>query len=50
MAPSAWSTQELAEFIAAVSSADTERDAAGAAIERAAEASDAAEAAGRPLT
>ena len=36
-----WSTQQLAEFIAAVSSAETERTAARAAVERAAEALDA---------
>src|SRR2546429_515352 len=38
----AWSTQQLAEFLAVVSSAETEAAAARAAVERAAEALDAA--------
>jgi signal transduction histidine kinase len=37
----AWSTQQLAEFLAAVSSSETEASAARAAVERAAEALDA---------
>src|SRR5256714_3882918 len=37
----AWSTQQLAEFLAVVSSAETEAAAARAAVERAAEALDA---------
>jgi PAS domain S-box-containing protein len=41
MATSAWSTQQLAEFVAAVSGADSETSAAIAAVERAAEALDA---------
>jgi signal transduction histidine kinase len=41
MRESAWSTQQLAEFLAAVSSAETEASAAHAAVERAAEALDA---------
>jgi signal transduction histidine kinase len=41
MPKSAWSTQQLAEFLAAVSSCETEASAALAAVERAAEALDA---------
>ena len=41
MDASAWSTQQLAEFIAAVSAAETRPAAARAAVERAAEALDA---------
>jgi signal transduction histidine kinase len=41
MSRSAWSTQQLAEFLSVVSSAKTERSAALAAVERAAEALDA---------
>jgi signal transduction histidine kinase len=41
MATSAWSTQQLAEFVAAVSVAESETSAASAAVERAAEALDA---------
>jgi signal transduction histidine kinase len=41
MAPPAWSTQQLAEFLAAVSSSKSEASAALAAVERAAEALDA---------
>jgi signal transduction histidine kinase len=41
MRPSAWSTQQLAEFLAVVSSAQTEASAAHAAVERAAESLDA---------
>jgi signal transduction histidine kinase len=40
MRPSAWSTQQLAEFLAVVSSSETEASAALAAVERAAEALD----------
>jgi hypothetical protein len=41
MPASTWSTQQLAEFLAAVSSSDSEASAALAAVERAAEALDA---------
>src|SRR4030081_2194833 len=41
MPPSVWSTQQLAEFLAAVSSSETEASAALTAVERAAEALDA---------
>jgi hypothetical protein len=41
MTTAAWSTQQLAEFIAAVSTAESEAAAARAAVERAAEALDA---------
>jgi hypothetical protein len=41
MDTSAWSTQQLAEFVAAVSTAERETSAAIAAVERAAEALDA---------
>ena len=41
MASATWSTQQLAEFVAAVSAAESEADAALAAVERAAEALDA---------
>ena len=41
MSASAWSTQQLAEFLAAVSSADTEAAAARATVERTAEELDA---------
>ena len=41
MPPPVWSTQQLAEFLAAVSSSETEASAALAAVERAAEALDA---------
>src|SRR5207302_10578451 len=41
MPKSVWSTQQLAEFLAAVSSCETEASAALAAVERAAEALDA---------
>lgn len=41
MPPSTWSTQQLAEFLAAVSPCETEPSAALAAVERAAEALDA---------
>ena len=41
MGTSAWSTQQLAEFVAAVSTAESETSAAIAAVERAAEALDA---------
>ena len=41
MPKSVWSTQQLAEFLAAVSSSETEASAALAAVERAAEALDA---------
>jgi signal transduction histidine kinase len=41
MRPPAWSTQQLAEFLAVVSSAQTEASAAHAAVERAAESLDA---------
>jgi signal transduction histidine kinase len=41
MRPSAWSTQQLAEFVAVVSSSQTEASAALAAVERAAETLDA---------
>jgi signal transduction histidine kinase len=41
MRPSAWSTQQLAEFLAVVSSSETEASAALAAVEGAAEALDA---------
>jgi signal transduction histidine kinase len=41
MATATWSTQQLAEFVAAVSAADSEAAAALAAVERAAEALDA---------
>ncbi|MFN2555291.1 MAG: GAF domain-containing sensor histidine kinase [Nitriliruptorales bacterium] len=41
MPPSAWSTQQLAEFLAVVSSSGSEASAALAAVERAAEALDA---------
>jgi signal transduction histidine kinase len=41
MPPPVWSTQQLAEFLAAVSSRETEASAALAAVERAAEALDA---------
>lgn len=41
MAPPAWSTQQLAEFLAVVSSSESEASAALAAVERAAEALDA---------
>jgi signal transduction histidine kinase len=41
MRPPAWSTQQLAEFLAVVSSSETEASAALAAVERAAEALDA---------
>src|SRR5439155_20743675 len=41
MPRSVWSTQQLAEFLAAVSSSQTEASAAFAAVERAAEALDA---------
>jgi signal transduction histidine kinase len=41
MSTSAWSTQQLAEFVAAVSTAESESSAAIAAVERAAEALDA---------
>ena len=41
MAAATWSTQQLAEFVAAVSAAESEAAAALAAVERAAEALDA---------
>ena len=41
MPSSAWSTQQLAEFVASVSSCTTEASAARAAVERAAEVLDA---------
>src|SRR5882724_3788127 len=41
MASSAWSTQQLAEFVASVSPCTTEASAARAAVERAAEVLDA---------
>ena len=41
MSPSAWNTQQLAEFLEAVSSSESESSAAHAAVERAAEALDA---------
>ena len=45
MGTSGWSTQQLAEFVAAVSAAENEASAATRAVERAAEALDAAVAA-----
>ena len=45
MGTSGWSTQQLAEFVAAVSAAENEASAATTAVERAAEALDAAVAA-----
>ena len=41
MSASAWSTQQLAQFLAVVSSAETEAAAAWAAVERTAEELDA---------
>jgi len=50
MASWAWSTQQLAEFVASVSSCTTEASAARAAVERAADALDAEVAAPSPST